>query len=130
MFTVRKSDTGGKNLFGFWTANRPNNEDIGIPLDAYYAWETGNRHSLFKPTLKEGLMPIPRKLGHGFVNGFLGILEFPGQIVQGSRQGEIPLGVVEGVWFWWSRSYNGFSDALLCLLPNPETTTGYPWGEK
>lgn len=122
--------SGGKNLFGFWTANRPNNEDIGIPLDAYYAWEMGEQHSLFKPTMKKGMMPIPMKLGHGLANGYLGIIELPGQIVQGSREGDVPTGVVKGVWFWWSRSYNGFGDMFLCLVPNPETTTGYPWDDK
>ncbi|MFO7820698.1 MAG: hypothetical protein R6V56_01355 [Lentisphaeria bacterium] len=122
--------SGGKNLFGFWTANRPDNEGIGIPLDAYYAWETGEQHSLFKPTFKEGIMPIPRKLGHGLVNGIAGIVELPGQIVQGQREGELGTGVVEGVWFWWSRSYNGFGDIFLCLVPNPEKTTGSPWDEK
>jgi len=75
-------------------------------------------------------MPIPRKLAHGLANGFLGIIELPGQIAQGFRQGDVPIGVIKGVWFWWSRSYNGFNDAFLCLLPNPETTVGYPWNAK
>lgn len=127
---VGRTFEGGKDLFGFWTANRPDNEGIGVPLDAYYVWEMGERYSLFKPTLKEGLMPIPVKLGHGLANGFLGILELPGQIIQGSRNGEVATGVVEGVWFWWSRTYNGFGDIMLCIFPNPEETVGYPWDAK
>mgnify|MGYP006298976491 CR=1 FL=1 len=75
-------------------------------------------------------MPIPVKLGHGLANGLLGIVDFPGQIAQGAREGKVGTGVVEGVWFWWSRTYNGFGDALLCIVPNPETTTGYPWDAK
>ncbi len=101
-----------------------------MPLDAYYAWEMGERYSLFKPTLKEGLMPIPMKLGHGLANGALGILEVPGQIVQGVRNDEVGTGVVEGFWFWWSRSYNGFRNVMLCIVPNPEETVGYPWDAK
>lgn len=122
--------SGGKDLFGFWTANRPDNEGIGVPLDAYYAWEEGERYSIFKPTLKEGIMPIPRKLGHGLANGIAGIVELPGQIVQGQKEGKLGTGIVEGVWFWWSRSYNGFGDIFLCLVPNPEKTAGVPWDEK
>ena len=119
--------SGGKELFGFWTANRPDNEGIGVPLDAYYAWEMGEQYSIFKPTIAEGVMPIPRKLGHGLANGFAGIVELPGQIVQGQREGELGNGVLEGVWFWFSRSYNGFGDIFLCLVPNPESTVGTPW---
>lgn len=128
--TVGRTFTGGKNLLGFWTANRPDNIDIGIPLDAYYAWEIGDKHSFFEPTLAEGLMPIPWKLVHGLVNNTLGIVELPGQIVQGAREDKVAIGVVEGVWFWWSRTYNGFGDVLLCLFPNPEKTVGYPWDAK
>lgn len=122
--------SGGKDLFGCWTANRPDNAGIGVPLDAEYAWEMGEQYSIFKPTLKEGVMPIPRKLVHGLANGFAGIAELPGQIVQGAHEGKTARGVVDGFWFFLSRNYNGFADIFLCVVPNPEETVGYPWDEE
>ena len=32
---------GALELYGFWTANPENNEGVGIPLDAEYAWQMG-----------------------------------------------------------------------------------------
>ena len=76
---------GGLELFGFWTANRVDNVGIGIPLDAEYAWETGEMCDIFDPSLTAGLKPIPVKLGHGLADGLLGILEVPGQANIGSQ---------------------------------------------
>jgi len=73
----------GRTLYGvvdmaaFWAANPESNEGVGIPLDAEYAWEEGQRYSIFKPNLKEGLMPYPRKIVRGLGNGLLGSLKCP-----------------------------------------------------
>lgn len=135
--TVGRTAHGVINVATFWTANRESNDGIGIPLDAQYSWEQGEAHSLFKPSLKEGLMPYPRKLGHGLADGFVGIADLPAQIVAGARAENpatgIPIGVVRGLWFSTSRITTGLADAILFLAPNPRETLGYgydgswPW---
>ncbi len=124
---------GGIELFGFWTANREDNEGIGVPFDADYPWEMGVQHSYFKPSLSEGLKPIPMKLGHGVADGLLGILEVPGQIKLGIDEGNVAKGIGKGVWFWWSRMWYGFGNIYTCLVPNSPDNPGaafsgdWPW---
>ena len=124
---------GGLELFSFWTANHPDNKGVGCPLDAEYAWEWGQQYSIFSPTLREGLMPIPRKFVRGAIDGFAGIAEFPGQVRVGFENGEPVRGFGRGVWFWWSREVYGFGNAFMCLVPNPADNPGvafngkYPW---
>ncbi|MBI4372848.1 MAG: hypothetical protein HY585_03890 [Candidatus Omnitrophica bacterium] len=117
---------GGTELFGFWAANPATNEGVGIPFDAPYAWQMGEQYDIFKPTLAQGLMPIPRKLGHGLANSFAAILEVPGQTIQGSRDGNAIKGLGKGFWFWWSRVVYGFSGIAGCLTPNSLDNPGYP----
>jgi putative exosortase-associated protein (TIGR04073 family) len=126
---------GVVDVVGFWAANPESNDGVGIPLDAEYAWEEGTRYSIMKPTLKEGLMPYPRKLVRGLGDSFLGILELPGQVLKGVRDDGVaglPMGLVKGVWFSSSRVVSG-ADAVLFLAPNPEDQLGYvfeqawPW---
>lgn len=128
---------GGLEVATFWLPNPDSNEGVGVPLDADFAWEQGEQYSIFKPTLKEGLMPYPRKIVRGVANGFAGIAEVPGQIVKGASSGDalvgIPVGAVKGVWFWFGRSANGYADAILFLVPNPPDQVGcgfdeeWPW---
>lgn len=128
-----RTSWGAMELFGFWTANPQDNEGVGIPLDAQYAWETGEPYNLFKPSLAEGVKPIGRKLAHGFANSFAGIAELPGQIIEGKREGNVLKGVGRGVWFWLSREVYGFSSIYTCIVPNPKDNPGYafdgewPW---
>jgi len=121
---------GGLELFGFWTANRPDNEGIGIPLDAEYSWQMGEQYNVFEPSLAEGLKPIPVKLGHGLADGLLGILEVPGQTIKGANDGNALKGLGKGVWFWWSRMVYGFGNIYTCLVPNPPDNPGYPMSGK
>lgn len=124
---------GWMELVGFWTANAKDNDGVGIPLDAEYAWEWGEQYSIFKPSLKEGVKPYGRKLVRGLADGFLGIAELPGQIVKGNKDGEIGKGALRGVWYWWSRELYGFGGILTCLVPNPADNPGvalntdWPW---
>ena len=124
---------GVVEVVGFWSANPESNQGVGIPFDAEYAWQEGERYSIMKPTLKEGLMPYPRKIVRGASNGLLGILELPGQIVKGVRNdgvAGVPEGVVKGIWFTYSRGVYGLGDAVLFLVPNPEEQVGYAFEEK
>jgi len=125
---------GVVDVAAFWSANPEDNEGVGIPLDAEYAWEMGERYSVLKPNLKEGLMPYPRKIVRGLANGLLGIVEVPGQIVKRAKAERpligVPLGVAKGLWFWTGRTIYGYGDAVLFLVPNPEDQLGYGFEEE
>ena len=124
---------GAMELFGFWTANPADNDGIGVPLDAQYAWEEGVQYDLFDPSLKEGVKPMGRKLVRGLGNTFLGIAELPGQIIKGKNEGRLGQGIVRGVWFWLSRGVYGISNIYTALVPNHPDNPGYafdgewPW---
>ena len=128
-----RTSWGALELFGFWTANAPDNDGVGVPLDAQYSWQMGEQYSIFKPTLGEGVKPIGRKLIRGLTDAFLGIVELPGQVVKGAREKTLVKGAAKGVWFWWSREAYGFTGMFTCLVPNPKDNPGYafngewPW---
>jgi len=128
-----RTSWGVLELVGFWSANAEDNEGVGVPLDAKYAWEEGEQYSLFDPSLQEGIKPIGRKLVRGFADAFLGIAEVPGQIKQGVEEKQVVQGTCRGLWFWWSRQLYGSGQILTCIVPNPEENPGYafngewPW---
>lgn len=126
--------SGMTELFTFWAASPESNEGVGIPLDAEYAWEEGVPYDAFDPNLAEGLvMPMGRKFLRGASNALLGVVEVPGQVLKGISEGAPDLGIVKGVWYWFSRGANGFTDIMTCILPNPGEPRGmafdeeYPW---
>lgn len=126
--------SGVTDIVGFWAASPETNEGVGLPLDAEYAWEEGEPHDLFDPDFKEAaVMPVGKKLIRGLGNGLLGIAEIPGQIVKGISEGAPDLGIVKGIWYFYSREVAGLSDIATIILPNPEDTKGlafdeeYPW---
>ena len=125
---------GMLEFFGCWTANAPDNRDMGIPFDAEYPWEEGERHQAFRPSFMAGwVRPVGRKLSLGLANGFCGLAEIPSQIAIGRRDGHVIRGTFRGVWFALSREAYGFGQTFTCLLPNPPDTLGYtfngeyPW---
>lgn len=129
--TIGRVTSGARELFGFWTANPKDNEGVGTPLDAEYAWEEGTRHSIFDPNFTEGgLKPWGNKLVRGLGNGVGGILELPGQIVKGVRQDKVGTGIVKGIWYPLSRFAYGISDAVTFLFPNHKDNPGHAFEEK
>jgi hypothetical protein len=121
---------GAIELFGFWAANPADNDGVGVPLDAEYAWEEGTQYSIFEPTFEEGVKPIGRKLARGIGNGLLGILEVPGQIKKGANDGNVAKGIGKGVYYWFSRGVYGFSNFATCLVPNPPDNPGIAFDEE
>ena len=121
---------GALELFGFWAANPADNQGVGVPLDAQYAWQMGEQYSIFQPSLKEGVKPIGRKFLHGVANGFAGIAEVPCQIKTGISEGHPLIGVGKGFWFWLSRENYGFTNIYTSLVPNPVDNPGYPFNGK
>ncbi|MFH1753951.1 MAG: hypothetical protein ABH875_07185 [Candidatus Omnitrophota bacterium] len=129
--SMGRTANGLVDMFGFWAANPASNEGVGLPLDAEYAWEEGTAHNIFEPDLMEGAInPIGKKLVRGLGNGFLGIAELPGQIMKGIDEGEPATGLVKGVWYWFSRSYDGFADIMTLLNTSPADNVGPAFGEE
>ena len=126
--------SGVCDIVGFWAASPESNEGVGLPLDAEYAWEEGTPYDIFDPDLMEGaVQPIGKKLVRGLANGLLGIAEVPGQIIKGISEGAMDLGIVKGLWYFYSREVAGLTDIATVILPNPADTKGlafdeeYPW---
>lgn len=125
--------SGATELFGFWAVSPEDNDDVGVPLDAEYAWEEGTQYSIFEPTLSEGLQPMWNKLGRGLGNGFLGIAELPGQIRRGYQNEELLQGIGRGIWYSFSRAAYGLGEAFVFWGPNPPDNPGvsfpdqWPW---
>jgi len=121
---------GGRELFGFWTADQVSNEGIGVPFDAERSWEKGEQYSLLKPSLKEGLTPIGRKLTLGLANTFAGLAEIPVQIMDANKnESSLLTGTGKGVYYFISREIYGVSDVFtfFFMVPNQVDTYGYPY---
>ena len=130
--TLGRVSSGIVELFTFWLPNPEDNAGVGVPLDAPYAWEDGDRYSIFKPTLGEGIKPWGTKLVRGLGNGIGGILEVPGQIKKGhqSKDSNVGMGIVKGFWFFMGRTANGIGEAFTFFVPNPKDQMGYGFEEK
>ena len=121
---------GGRELFTCWTADQESNKGIGVPFDATRSWKQGEQHSLLKPTLKEGVAPIGRKLTLGLANTFTGIVEVPKQIMNAKEDGtSVAKGAAKGVYFFVSRTIYGATDvlSLFFMVPNQVDTYGLPY---
>lgn len=132
--SMGRTFSGMGNLFTFWAANAESNEGIGLPLDAEYAWEEGEPYNVFDPDLIEGAVkPVGKKFIKGAGDALLGFVEVPGQIAKGISDGAPDFGIVKGIYYWFSRTANGFTDMMLSIAPNPRETYGiafdeeYPW---
>lgn len=123
--------SGMGDLAGFWAADPESNEGVGVPLDGKYAWEEGTPYNLSDPNFTEAtLKPIGSKFVRGVANGVLGFAEVPGQIVKGAKEGAPDLGIIKGLWYWFSREVDGAYDIITCLLPNPKDTEALKFDEK
>ncbi|MFC1577339.1 exosortase system-associated protein, TIGR04073 family [Candidatus Omnitrophota bacterium] len=129
--TVGRTLSGVSDLAGFWAADPPNNRGVGIHLDGEYAWYEGTPHSMFDPNFEQAtLWPIGRKISRGVGNSVFGFLELPGQIIKGTKESAPDLGIVKGLWYWYSRQVDGAYDICTFLLPNPSDTKGLDFDEK
>lgn len=123
--------SGVGDVAGFWAADPESNEGIGIPLDAEYAWQEGTAYDIFDPNLVDGaVVPIGKKLLRGIGNTVFGIVEIPGQIVKGVKEGALDLGIIKGVWYFASREMDGAADIYTFYMANPADTKGLAFDEK
>jgi putative exosortase-associated protein (TIGR04073 family) len=126
-----RTASGIKEVFTFWAANPRDNEEIGIPLDGTRAWRGNDHYDMFSPDFTSGtLKPMQAKLTRGAANGFLGIMEVPGQIIKGSTSGAPDIGIVKGVWYCVSRMACGVGDIITFMLPNHTYEEGLPFDEE
>jgi putative exosortase-associated protein (TIGR04073 family) len=123
--------SGAGDIVGFWAADPKSNDGIGVPLNAEYAWEEGEKYDLTKPSFGEAtLAPMGNKLGRGLGNSLLGFLELPGQIFKGLKLHAPDLGIVKGLWYWYSRQIDGTVDVVSFMFPNPKDTKALAFDEK
>ena len=128
--TIGRVGWGAMELFGFWSANHPDNEGVGIPFDAQYPWEMGTRYSVFEPNFQEGIKPVAEKIGRGLADAVAGILEIPGQTFNQSFEGNMLGGLGRGFWFFFSRELYGIGSIFTFFAPNPTDNPGYSFDGK
>ncbi len=128
---VGRTISGVGEMASFWAADPDTNEGVGVPLDADYAWQTGVPYDMAKPSVTEATFyPIGNKLMRGAGNALLGFCEFPGQIAKGTKLKSWDIGIIKGLWYWFSREVDGIYDIMSFPLPNPRDTMGLAFDEK
>ena len=128
---IGRTGWGVVELVGFWAANPKDNKGMGIPLDAEYAWEEGEPYNCCDPDYNEAtLRPMGKKLMRGLGNGLFGFAELPGQIATGFQEKSPDLGIVKGLWFWYSREVYGIADVVTAIFPTPGDNPGYVFDEE
>ncbi|MFH1753863.1 MAG: hypothetical protein ABH875_06740 [Candidatus Omnitrophota bacterium] len=132
--TLGRGISGLTDLGGFWAANPTDNEGVGLPLDAKYAWEEGEAYNPWDPSFAEAsLVPMKKKFMRGTGNALLCIGELPGQLTRGIQNEDPFLGLAKGVWYTLSRAWHGVSEMLTTCLPGPKDQMGlafdqeWPW---
>ena len=123
--------SGVADLAGFWAASPIDNERIGLPLEAEYAWEEGEIYDMSNPNFIEAtIRPMTNKFFRGAGNTIFGFVEIPNQIKEGISEGSWDLGIPKGLWFWLSREFSGICDLVTIPFANPEDTIGVTFDEK
>ncbi|MFH1995382.1 MAG: hypothetical protein ABIJ27_00100 [Candidatus Omnitrophota bacterium] len=128
---VGRTASGAGDIISFWAMSPPDNQGVGIPLDAELAWEEGEQQSIFKPNVGEGLFkPVGNKLLRGAGYTVLGFTELPVQIKKGVENKAFDIGIIKGLWFWASRQIDGAIDLVTFPFPNPRDTEGLRFDQK
>ena len=130
-YGMGRTASGVIDLAGFWAASPQDNENIGLPLEAEYAWEEGEIYDMFYPDfIERTIRPVTNKLFRGAGNTLFGFVEIPNQINKGISEGSWDLGIPRGLWFWLSREFSGICDLATFPCANPEDTVGVTFDEK
>ncbi|MBF0253322.1 MAG: exosortase system-associated protein, TIGR04073 family [Candidatus Omnitrophica bacterium] len=123
--------SGVGEVVSFWAPDPENNEGIGLPLDAEYAWQEGEAYDIMDPNLAEGLLyPMGRKLFRGLGNAVLAPVEIPGQIIKGIKNRSFDLGILKGLWYTYGRATEGCFDISGFIFPNPVDNKAVAYDEK
>ena len=70
---------------------------------------------------------------YGFGEPAIGFVEVPGQIAKGMTEKAPDLGIIKGLWYWYSREVYGIGDLVSVIFPISEDNPGvafdeeYPW---
>lgn len=126
---VGRTTSGILQLATFMLPNHQDNEGIGIPLDAQYAWQEGRQYCVFK----DGINPVGEKAVRGLADAFGGILEAPAQLSKSSCRNKFMDGIIrigKAITYPIARILSGTYDLVTVLLPNDTETYGYSFDEK
>lgn len=130
-YGIGRTSSGVADLAGFWTAAPVDNERVGLPLEAEYAWEEGEVYDIFYPDFIDAtIAPMTNKFLRGAGNTIFGFVEIPQQIKKGISGGSWDLGITKGLWFWLSREFSGICDLATIPFANPEDSVGFTFDEK
>jgi len=130
-YTIGRTAWGALELAGFWTANPEDNVGMCIPLDAEYAWEEGKPYDYCDPNFTEATFkPVSRKFLRGVGNALFGFAEFPGQVAKGFQDKTPHIGIMKGLWFWYSREIYGVADVATAIFPTPQDNPGYAFDQE
>lgn len=130
-YGVGRTASGVIEMASFWAADPKDNDGVGIPLDAEYAWEEGTHHNPVDPNFMDATVaPMGNKLLRGAGQAIFGFVEVPGQILKGAREKAPDFGIIKGFWYWFSRDIDGIYDVCTFWLPNPRDTKGLAFDEK
>lgn len=129
--SMGRTMSGVRDLGGFWAANYTDSEKTGIPLDSPYAWEKGEPYDLFDPGFTDAtIVPMGEKFARGLANTLFGIMELPGQMMKGTPEGALDLGITKGFWYWMSREWCGITDIATAFLPGHTEEEGMAFDEE
>ena len=131
---VGRTASGVADVIGFWALSPESNEGIGLPMESRNAWEEGETYDLLDPTCEEATIgPVGNKIKRGLGNAVGGIVEVPGQIVKGFKEGSALMGPIKGIQHFLSREISGLHDLVTAFCPSPRTVVGntfeeeWPW---
>ncbi len=125
---------GVVDVIGCWALAPASNEGVGIPTEGETVWDEGVAYDLQNPSAQEATInPISEKLARGAANLLLGVLEIPGQIVKGVKEGSFGWGIDKALIYFLSREISGVKDLATVCVPTPRKVTGatfdskWPW---
>jgi putative exosortase-associated protein (TIGR04073 family) len=125
-YTLGRSFHGVQDIVTALLPNHESNVDIGIPLDAEYAWQNGMQYNV----VRDGVGPIDKKLERGFYDITMFYVDACGQNMKGIHEKKIVKGFGKSFVSSLSRVVSGAFDLAGVLLPNPVTQEGVSFDEE
>jgi hypothetical protein len=130
-YAAGRTLSGVVDIVGCWAADPKGKKNIGIPTEAEYAWEQGERYEFSNPSfLKATLTPMGNKFIRGFQNTVGGVFEVPGQIGKGFKNRAADGGFGKGLWYFISREIDGAYELAGFAMPAPKDYVGVEFDEE
>lgn len=122
IFGFGRAYLGVFQLFGFWSADPTDNNNIGVPFDGEYPIDIGLTHDIGINSIH---VPITNKLKRGLGNCRWALQDFPLKIPLLTRADVPTVPLATASWFAASRCWVGVYETTGCWLPSAQETEGY-----